>query len=250
MTDTLAILQARTSSVRFPGKVMQPVCGEPALHRMIERVQRAFKVDRLVVGTSTDASDDPILMLCRRLDVDCFRGSLNDVLDRYYRAACEYGADHIVRLTADCVLADPVMIDDVIAEYRRGGYDYCSNVNDRTYPVGLDVEVFSFEVLETAWQEAQLSYDREHVTPFIRRNPIRFHHGMVKDLIDRSHMRWVIDEPADLEFVRRVYDRLYPYGPIFSREDVYELLEECPELSHINEGCGEAPVVYPERMAA
>ena len=174
MTDTLAILQARTTSRRLPGKVLKDVAGEPLLHRMIERVQRAFKIDRIVVATSTAASDDPVEAIARRMNVDCFRGSLDDVLDRFYQTAMHFDAKSIVRLTADCVLTDPALIDDVIARYYFGGHDYCSNVTDRTFPVGLDIEVFSRKALTIAWQEATAAYDREHVTPLLRRNPLRF----------------------------------------------------------------------------
>jgi spore coat polysaccharide biosynthesis protein SpsF len=239
MAEVVAILQARTSSRRLPEKVLAPVSGEPLLHRMLERVQRAFKIDRLVVATSTDASDDPIEAIADRLNVSCFRGSLHDVLDRYYRAAVACDADYIVRLTADCVLTDPALIDEVIAACRKGGHSYCSNVTDRTFPVGLDVEVFTFDALQTAWTEAALPYDREHVTPLLRRDPVRFSHGVVRDSIDRSELRWVVDEPDDLEFVREVFRHLYPFDPAFSREDVFELVETTPELTSINAGCGQ-----------
>lgn len=250
MANTIAILQARTTSRRLPAKVLMPVAGEPLLQRMIERVQLCRRIDRLVVATSTDPSDDPVDDIATRMNVECFRGSLDDVLDRFYQAASIWQAEHIVRLTADCVLADPALIDEIIDRYRRGRHEYCSNVTDRTFPVGLDAEAFSFTALQTAWLETEAPYDREHVTPFLRRSPVRFVHGVVKDQIDRSHMRWVVDEPEDLLFVNRVFERLYPFGINFTREDIFELLEECPELSSINAHCGAQRSRLNERLAA
>lgn len=237
MADTLAILQARTSSRRLPCKVLQRVAGEPMLQRMIERIHRSFKVDGLVVATSKEASDHPVEAIATRMNVACYRGSLDDVLDRFFQAARLYQARHIVRLTADCVLTDPALIDDVVSTYHKGSHAYCSNVTDRTFPVGLDVEVFSFDALKTAWTEARHPYDREHVTPFLRRDPVRFRHGVIKDALNRSHMRWVVDETEDLEFVRAVFNSLYPFGPAFSRHDVFDLLDARPELLTINADC-------------
>lgn len=250
MANTIAILQARTTSRRFLGKVLQPVAGAPLLQRMIERVLLCLRIDRLVVATSTDPSDDSVEAIARRMNVACFRGALDDVLDRYYQAACTFEAEHVVRLTADCVLSDPVLIDEIIARCHSGRHEYCSNVTDRTFPVGLDAEVFSFAALQTAWRETDAPYDREHVTPFLRRHPVRFVHGVVRDSHDRSHMRWVVDEPEDLEFVNRVFDRLYPFGINFTREDIFELLEECPELSAINAHCGSSGSPESQRLVA
>ena len=236
MVNTLAILQARTTSSRLPNKVLEPIAGEPMLVRCVERIQRAFKIDRLVVATSIDATDDPIGVLCYRYNVDCFRGALEDVLKRFYEAACRFRPKQIVRLTADCPLIDPEVIDDVVSVFEKSDCDYCSNTIERTYPQGLDTEIFSFAALEAAYLSASDGYDREHVTPFLWRQPYRFRHAQVTDVVERSEMRWVVDTPSDLEFVRRVYDRLLPYGPAFSRDDVYDLLEERPELTAVNAG--------------
>jgi spore coat polysaccharide biosynthesis protein SpsF (cytidylyltransferase family) len=234
MADTIAILQARTTSRRLPDLILQPVAGEPLLQRMIERVLLCQRVDRLVIAASTDNSDDAVEALARRMNVECFRGAPDDVLDRFYQTACSCNADHIVRLTADCVLTDPVLVDEIIARYHTGRHEYCSNVTVRTFPLGLDVEVFSFAALQAAWRETPAGSDRRQVTGFLRRNPVRFVHGVVRDTCDRSQMRWIVEEPEDLEFVNRVFDRLYPFGINFTREDIYELLEECPELAAIN----------------
>jgi spore coat polysaccharide biosynthesis protein SpsF len=250
MANTIAILQAQTASPRFPGKVLQSVAGEPLLQRMIERVLLCRCIDRLVVATSSDGSDDPVAAIAERMNVECFRGARDDILDRFYQAASTYQAGHIVRLRADCVLTDPALIDEIITQYHRGRHEYCSNLTDRTFPVGLDAEVFSFAALQTAWLETDAPYDREHVTAFLRRNPIRFVHGVVRDSLDRSHMRWVVDEPEDLLFVNRVFERLYPFGINFTRHDIFELLEESPELAAINAHCGAARARATERRAA
>jgi spore coat polysaccharide biosynthesis protein SpsF len=238
MANTIAILQARSQSRRSPDHLLQPVAGEPLLQRTIERVLLCLRIDRVVVATSTEAGDDPLEAIARRMNVDCFRGSSDDVLDRYYRAATAFGAEHIVRLTADCVLTDPLLIDEIITRCYSGLHEYCSNVTVPSFPLGLNAEVFSFAALAAAWRESDAACDRKDATAYLRRNPVRFVHGIVRDACDRSHMRWIAQEPEDMEFVNRVYDRLYPFGINFTREDVYELLEECPELAAINAHCG------------
>ena len=160
------LLQARMSSTRLPGKTLKPLAGLPALLRQIERVRRARSITRLTVVTSTDPSDDALATLCGEHGVDVFRGSLNDVLDRFYRAAQLSQAPHIARLTGDCPLIDPEVIDAVAAFYLQGDYDYASNTVNPTFPDGLDVEFFKFAALEAAWKEAELPSEREHVTPF------------------------------------------------------------------------------------
>lgn len=230
----LAILQARVSSSRLPGKVLKPILGVPMLMRQIERVKRARLVDRLVVATSTDPSDDPIEVLCGQNGIECYRGDLNNVLDRFYRAAKLYRPKHIVRLTGDCPLIDPQVIDQVIRFCLDGGYDYVSNASEPTFPDGLDVEVFRFSALELAWQEARLSSEREHVTPFLYAHPERFRTAQYKNHVDLSYLRWTVDEPADFELVRIVYESLYPSRLDFSTADILALIESRPELATMN----------------
>ena len=232
----LAVLQARTSSSRLPNKVLSPILGRPMLERQIERVRRSRLIDRLIIATSDEKSDDPLADLCRQLKVDCFRGSLEDVLDRFYRAAEPHKAEHIVRLTGDCPLADPQVIDDVITFYLDGGYDYASNALRPTMPDGLDIEIFRFSALEKAWREARLPSQREHVTPFIHSQPQIFKLGSYTTEPDRSHLRWTVDEPADLAFVAEIYKRLYPRRPDFSTADILDLLDREPDLQKINSG--------------
>jgi spore coat polysaccharide biosynthesis protein SpsF len=231
---TVAILQARCSSSRLPGKVLKPILGTPMLAHQLARLGAVTHIDKLVVATSTDATDDPLVELCERAGVSCFRGDLNDVLDRYYQAARAEAPDHVVRLTGDCPLTDPEVIDQLMDFYHEGGYDYASNTIKPTFPHGLDCEVFSFAALEEAWREARLPSQREHVTPFIKTQPERYRLGLFQHEPDLSHLRWTVDEPSDFAFVTRVYERLYSAMPNFRTRDVLRLLEREPELASIN----------------
>jgi spore coat polysaccharide biosynthesis protein SpsF len=230
----LAILQARLSSTRLPKKVLKPLLGEPMILRQIERLQRSKQIDKLVVATSNELSDDPIESLCRKNNIQCFRGSLDNVLDRYYQAAIIDNPDYIVRLTADCPLADPNVIDNVISFYMAGNYDYASNTLSPTFPDGLDIEVFKFSCLEQAWKEARLSSEHEHATPYIYNNPLKFKLGNYVNTTDLSHLRWTVDEPEDFEFVTKVYESLYPINSEFSMDDILDLLSKQPDLMKIN----------------
>ncbi len=232
----MALLQARSSSTRLPGKVLKPLLGEPMILRQIERLRRARNIDRLMVVTSDSPSDDELAARCVEAGVEVFRGSLDDVLDRFYSAVKDIRPQHVVRLTADCPLADPEVIDAVIDFHRDGDYDYASNVLEPTYPDGLDAEVFRFSVLETIWQEASLASQREHVTSFIYQHPERFKLGCLKRDSDLSALRWTVDEPSDLEFVTAVYAALYRDNPEFLMADVLRLLVQQPELIEINAG--------------
>lgn len=232
----LAILQARTTSSRLPNKVLKSILGKPMLAHQIERVKRSRLIDNLVVATSTDSSDNALLDLCRCLGVECFRGNLDDVLDRFYQAALPYKPDHIVRLTGDCPLIDPNIIDMVIKFHVNGNYDYSSNCLEPTYPDGLDTEVFKYKCLFEAWQEAKLKSEREHVTPFINKQSNRYKLGCLKSPIDYSSLRWTVDESADFEFVSQIYSAIYPDNPLFAFEDILNLLESMPDLRQINAG--------------
>lgn len=230
----VAVLQARTGSTRLPGKVLKPVLGQPMLARQIERVKRSRRIGDLIVATSATPPDDPIADACADLRVACYRGALDDVLDRFYQAVLPYESPHVVRLTADCPLADPAIIDDTIDFYLGGGFDYASNALEPTFPYGLDVEVFRFRCLEDAWREAELASDREHVTPFIYGRSKRYRIGHYKRDEDLSHLRWTVDYPEDFRFVEAVYQSLYPWKPDFATEDILELLEQQPTLANLN----------------
>ena len=206
----------------------------PMLSRQIERLKQVQKIDKLVIATSTESSEDAIEILCAEQGVACFRGNLNDVLDRFYQAAQVFKPAHVVRLTADCPLTDPALIDDVLQFYLDGDYDYAGNSIEATFPDGLDVEVFRFSCLERAWQEANLPSQREHVTPFIHQQPDCFKIAHYKNSSDLSHLRWTVDEPKDYELVTMIYEALYPNNPNFATQDILRLLDERPELTHWN----------------
>ncbi len=232
----LAVLQARMSSSRFPGKVLAPLLGEPMLFRQIERIRRARSIDDLVVATSTDESDRPLAEACAARGVKVARGSLGDVLDRFVTAARPFAPEAVVRLTGDCPLADPAVIDAVVARFRSGAFDYASNVEPATYPDGLDVEVVRMSALVRAHQDACLPSEREHVTPYVRNHPEIFPRANVENPVNLAHLRWTVDEPADLVFVEEVYRRLYPANPAFTTGDILELLDRDPRLADINAG--------------
>lgn len=229
-----AIIQARMGSTRLPGKVLADIEGKTMLARVVGQAQAASLVDRVAVATSIAEADDSIAEACAAIDAPCFRGSEEDVLDRYYGAARAMGADAIIRLTADCPLLDPRVIDRVVGAFQAGSFDYVSNTVDRTYPDGLDVEVFSFQALERAMKEAEWKSEREHVTAYIWKHPERFRTDQVKDVCDRSRFRWTVDQSEDLELVRCVY-RLLGNRPV-SLESVLEIVANAKDLSLLNAG--------------
>ena len=230
-----AIVQARMGSVRLPGKVMAEIAHKPMLWHVIERLKRAESVHSVVVATTTQESDEPLLKLAEDSGAAAYAGSPEDVLDRYYQAARHFGGDAIVRITADCPLLDPHVTDRVVRRYLAGDCDYVANTLRRTYPDGLDVEVFSYEALERAWKEASLASEREHVTPYIWKNPEEFRLAGVENNLDLGSLRWAVDESEDLEFVRQVYKGLQGKGHIFYMQDILNLLEERPDLKEINQ---------------
>lgn len=221
----VAILQARMSSSRLPGKVLKPLAGRPMVERQIERLRRSATLDRLVVATSDDPSDDVLADFLCEIGIETFRGSLHDVLGRYVGAIQALGVSgQVVRLTADCPLADPGVIDDCVRMQAELAVDYCSNGRRRTYPRGLDVEVFDAQRLLLAGREATDPYDREHVTPFLYRYPERgFSQGELVQDRDESPLRWTVDTPEDFAFVERVYAALYPTRPAFTSDDIRAL---------------------------
>lgn len=228
-----AILQARTSSTRLPNKVLLPILGKPMLALQIERTLRANLIDTLVVATSDQAADDPIELLCDQLNVACFRGNLEDVLDRFYQAAKAYPAEHIVRMTADCPVIDPKIIDAVIELHTTSGADYSSNVLPPTFPDGLDVEVMRFDVLFETWQNAKLNSQREHVTPYIQESA-KFKKSNLASQEDLSEHRWTVDEAADFELITFIYESLYPKNQTFGYQDILKLLIKNQDKLGIN----------------
>jgi len=231
----LAVLQARLSSTRLPGKVLMPLAGAPMILRQIERVSRAARIGRLVVATSDQASDDALAAVLAEAGVLTHRGPLDDVLARFIGALDAFGpADHVVRLTADCPLADPALIDQVIDRVVASGADYGSDTPPhRTYPKGLDVEVMTAAALRAAAARAASPEEREHVTWGLHRHPELYRQVFVSQEADEGEARWTVDYPHDYAFVAAVYDALYAADPAFTSDDVRRLVRARPDLANL-----------------
>jgi len=234
---TVIINQARMTSTRLPGKVLKEVMGKPLLEYQIERLKKVKQADDLVIATTINKSDQPIIELCKKLNINYYRGSEEDVLSRYYEAAKQYQADVIVRVTSDCPLIDPAVVDEVINNFRKstGKYDYVSNTLERTYPRGMDTEVFSIEALKEAYDKAVLTPEREHVTLYIYSHPEKFRLFSVKYKKDESSHRWTVDTEEDFILIKTILEELYPQKPDFTMEDCLELMVKRPELIKINQ---------------
>lgn len=245
----VAIIQARRSSSRLPDKVLLDIAGKPMLVRVVERARRAISLDEVVVATTLDPADAAIERLCLEHGYPCYRGSLPDVLDRYYQAARQHHADVVVRLTGDCPLIDPGLIDELITAFLGPArssqepsgeaypYDFAANRLPppwhRTYPIGLDVEVCTFKALERAWKEGKLPHHREHVMPFFYEEPGRFRVLVLDHDPDYGSYRWAVDTQEDLELARQVYDR-FGGKDDFTWEQALDLFKRDPQLIEIN----------------
>ena len=235
----LAILQARTSSSRLPGKVLLPLAGAPMIVRQIERVTRSRRIDRLVVGTSDDPSDDELARALVDEQIAVHRGPLDDVLARFTGALAAFGpADHVVRLTGDCPLADPAVIDATIDAVMAAGADYGSNTppdapfpDGRTFPKGLDVECMTAAALTAAAARAASPEEHEHVTWALHRRPDLYRQAFLSQGADEGEVRWTVDYPDDYAFVAAVYDALWPANPAFTSDDVRALVRARPDLA-------------------
>jgi spore coat polysaccharide biosynthesis protein SpsF len=230
---TIAVVQARMGSKRLPGKALMDLGGETALARVVGRLRSATSIGQVIVATSTSPSDDRILQECDRFGVECFRGSELDVLDRYYGAANAYRADTIARITADCPLIDPALVDETMCVFQEQQADYASNSLRCTYPRGLDVEVFTFAALNLAWQNGLKPYEREHVTPYFYEHPELFRLASVVGTADYSHYRWTLDTAEDLKVLRTIYER-FEGDNTFTWRDVIALMEREPQLAELN----------------
>lgn len=229
----VAIIQARMNSDRLPGKVLKNICGKSMLSRVVQRVNCATSLDNVVVATSDTNVDDLIENECHKLGVSVFRGSENDVLDRFFQAALVYKAEIVVRITADCPLIEPAVIDKVVQAFLGSDVDYASNTLIRTYPRGLDVEVISLHALTMAWKNSIKPYHRAHVTPYVYENADLFKLLSITNSSDWSKYRWTVDTPEDLQFVRRVYEILGGIS-LFSWKDVLKLCERDQSLVELN----------------
>jgi spore coat polysaccharide biosynthesis protein SpsF len=231
----LAILQARMSSTRLPGKVLTDLHGKPMVLRQIERLRRSTEIDKLVVATSTEPSDDELVAVLELAGVTVRRGPLDDVAARFAMVIDEFQPAVVVRLTADCPLTDPKVIDDLIASHIASGADYSSNTLEPKFPHGLDAEVFDPVAFERLRSTELTSKEKEHVTFGLYSRPGEFTLNSYTQDLNVSHLRWTVDNAEDLDFVRGVYDRLYDANPDFTQQDVLDLLKREPHLTHTEE---------------
>jgi len=236
--STVIVVQARMTSTRLPGKALLPIAGRPMLAYLLERLRRVQRAARTVVATTTNAGDDAIVSAAAACGVTCTRGPELDVLARFAQAAEEARASIVVRVTSDCPLLDPAIVDAAIDTFLQapGRYDYVSNMLELSYPYGMAVEVLSAAALAAANAEATGEAEREHVTPFIYWRPERFKLGSVRIQPDLSSHRWTVDTKEDFELVSRILETLYPRNPEFCMADVLELLDEHPDWQEINRG--------------
>lgn len=233
MKKASIIIQARMGASRLPDKVLLPLAGKPVLEHVIRRCQHAKYVDRVIVATTVSERDLAVVHFASGMGVGVFCGSESDVLDRYYQVARLLNFQHVVRVTADCPAIDPNIIDRIISEYFNGDFDYVSNTLQETYPDGQDVEVLSFTALQRAWQDARLSSEREHVTPYIFKNNF-FKTMNVVHQPNLSQHRWTLDEPRDFQKLTAVFEALYSQDPFFSMEAILDFLAAHPDIDRLN----------------
>lgn len=243
-SSTVTVIQARMRSTRLPGKVMMPIIGRPMLELMIERLRRVPELDGIIVATTTDPSCQPIEDLALRLGVACFRGSEDDVLDRVLKAAYAFHVGVIVETTGDCPLIDPEIVSRAIESFRSHQVDYCSNILRRTYPRGMDVQVFPVSVLKEVAGLTQEPTDHEHVSLYIYEHPERFRLRNVESGLPEKYwgLRLTVDTPEDFALVQTIYEELYPRNPAFKLSDILGLLDRRPEILEMNLAIQQKPV--------
>ncbi len=237
--NIVAIVQARMGSTRLPGKILKSIQGMPMLWHIVNRLKSVDEIDEVVIATSDLLKDDKVYEMATNYGISCFRGSETDVLNRFYSAAKMMDAQYIIRITGDCPLVDPPTIKKLIEFYNDGGYDFCGvacgagvarEKNINRFPDGLDAEIFSFKVLSEAHNEANTNLQHEHVTPFIWQNNKRYKLGSLYSGTDYSDLRLTVDNKEDFEFVNWIYDMLYPNNSHFDSQDIFELLENNPDV--------------------
>ncbi len=236
------IIQARMGSSRLPQKVFMMIEGKTVLEHVLDRVKAVDGSHKIIVATTEKKEDDTIVEICRKCGVLVFRGSENDVLDRFYNAAVFASLNNIVRITADCPLIDPEIIRKTIKFYKTGGFDYVGNAHPPTFPDGMDVEVFNFNSLRKCWEEARREDEREHVTTYILRNPERFKIGNFAGTQDLYDLRLTLDEREDFDLISAVYANLYSKSKLFGLNDIINLFSEKPELLKINQNINSHPI--------
>lgn len=231
----VAIIQARMGSTRLPGKIFMDVMGKPLFWHFVERIKRAKNVDRMIIATTNKKEDDCICEFAIKNNISFYRGEEKNVLDRFYQTAIKYKIKNILRVTSDCPLISPKIVDKIVSEYLKGGYDYVSNTLLYTYPDGCDVEVFSFKALEKAWKECKNPIDKEHVTSYIKNSgKFKIKNVESKNPIDPEEYKWSVDTKEDLTCVREIYKHLYKKGKFFSYKNIMDFLKKHPQIKNIN----------------
>ena len=235
LSQTAFIIQARMTSTRLPGKILLPVLGKPLLELQIERLRRVRSDVKIIIATTKNDSDQCIVDFSEKNQILLYRGSETDVLSRYYEAASKYEVKNIIRITSDCPLIDPEVIDQLIETYRsEDDIDYASNTLIRTYPRGMDAEIFAYTALEKAFYFGKSAFQREHVTPYIYQNPDIFKLKNQANLKDLSEIRLTVDTREDFELIMKVYEYLYPQDHNFGLQEIVKLFEVQPDLLKIN----------------
>jgi len=236
--NVVAIVQVRTGSTRLPAKILEDIMGKTMLWHFFERIKKSKLINKIVIATTTKERDNVVVEFAKENSFEFYRGSEDDVLDRFYQTARIHKADPVVRVTPDCPLIDPQIVDEVIKQFLESNYDYICNTYSMegkpVYPPGFDVEIFSYGALEKAWRGAKDLLEREHVTLYFRRHPELFKIGSVGPKEDLSHIKLDVDYARDLKFVREIYKRLHKEGEIFYLEDILNLLKKYPALMDIN----------------
>lgn len=230
----VAIIQARLGSTRFPQKVLAELHGQSVLELYIRRVLPCKEIDKVIVATTTEPEDEKIAEVCAKVGVECFRGSEDDLLDRYYQCARRYSPEAVVRLTSDDAFVDHEVVDHGVRVWRETQADFVNNHFTATYPEGLDTEIYSFAALERSWREAKLKSEREHVFPYIENHQDEFKVAVFTQETDRSDLRWTVDYPCDLDMVKQVYAHLYEKNPVFLQQEILDLLDAHPEIVALN----------------
>lgn len=232
--NVVAILQARTGSTRLPAKVLRKIKGKTLLELYVNRVKPSLLIDRIVIATTTNPQDDVIEQLAKKIGVDSFRGSENDLLDRYYQCAKKYNAHIVARITPDDPFVDYQVVDRAIRIFLDNDVDFVTNHFEPTFPEGLDVEVYSIDALKKSWEHAELLSEREHVFPYIQNHQDLFRIINFTQENDYSHLRWTIDHECDFKMTELIYDHLYDKKPVFLQADILKLLEVHPEIAQMN----------------
>ncbi len=228
------IIQARMGSTRLPNKVLKDLCGKPVLWHIVDRLKHSKYISDIIIATTILPEDDAIQKFCDENNLKYYRGSSENVLSRYYEAAKKYEAEIVIRITSDCPVIDPVLLDEMIADYTLSNIDYMSNSLLRTFPRGLDAEIFTFKALEKTYNEASKQYELEHVTPYIYQHPELFTLKNFVNVTDYSFHRWTLDTDDDYKLLQEIYNYLYDDNKLFLWKDILKLFEAKPELLEIN----------------